>query len=170
MQQEMIIRNEIESDSEAIFELTKAAFKNHPHSDHTEQFIARALHAAGALTASLVAEVDGAVIGHIAFSPVTISDGSHNWYGLGPVAVLPQSQKQGIGTALIRAGLSLLKGLGAKGCVLLGEPAYYARFGFKKSPDLILENVPEEYFLALSFDENKAQGFVVYHQGFSARG
>jgi putative acetyltransferase len=166
----MIIRNEIKSDIEAIDVVTRAAFKNHPHSEHTEQFVVRALRAAGVLTVSLVAEYDAAVIGHIAFSPVTISDGSHNWYGLGPVSVLPQFQKQGIGTSLIHAGLPLLKSLGAKGCVLLGEPAYYARFGFKNFPDLILENVPQEYFLALLFDDNKAQGFVVYHQGFSAQG
>jgi putative acetyltransferase len=97
----MIIRNERESDVEAISDVTKAAFENHPHSQHTEQFIVNALRVANALTISLVAEVDGKVVGHIAFSPVTISDGSHNWYGLGPISVLPECQRQGIGKSLI---------------------------------------------------------------------
>ena len=75
----MIIRNETESDVEAIFQVTKAAFADHPHSHQTEQFIVNALRAAQALSISLVAEVDGKVVGHIAFSPVAISDGSSNW-------------------------------------------------------------------------------------------
>lgn len=164
----MIIRNEMESDVEVISEVTRAAFENHPYSKHTEQFIVNVLRAANALTVSLVAEVDGKVVGHIAFSPVTISSGSHNWYGLGPVSVLPECQNQGIGKSLIRKGLSLLKALGAKGCVLVGDPKYYERFGFRNFPDLILESVPQEYFLALPFDENRTQGVVMFHQGFSA--
>lgn len=163
----IIIRNEKESDIETIFEITKEAFENHPHSNHTEQFIINALRAANALTISLVAEVGGKVVGHIAFSPVTVSDGSHNWYGLGPVSVLPRFQKQGIGKALILKGLSLLKSLGAQGCVLVGEPEYYKRFGFRSFPDLMLEGVPQEYVLALPFYKNRARGFVVHHQGFS---
>ena len=81
----MIIRKETTSDIEAISQVTKAAFRTLPISNQTEQFIIEALRAAGALTLSLVAEIDGRVVGHIAFSPVTISDGSKNWYGLGPV-------------------------------------------------------------------------------------
>jgi putative acetyltransferase len=86
--------------------VTVAAFKTLGISNHTEQFIIEALRAANALTISLVAEVDGRVVGHIAFSPLTISDGTRNWYGLGPVSVLPEYQRQGIGKALIREGLS----------------------------------------------------------------
>ena len=108
-----------------------------------KQFIINALRAAGALTISLVAEVGGKVVGHIAFSPVTISDGSHDWYGVGPVSVLPEFQKQGIGKSLIQEGLSLLKAAGAKGCVLVGDPRYYERFGFRNLPDLILDGVPQ---------------------------
>jgi putative acetyltransferase len=164
----MIIRNEMESDLWRISEITRAAFENHPYSKHTERFIINALRAANALTISLVAEIGGNVVGHIAFSPVTISDGSQDWYGLGPVSVLPECQKQGIGKSLVLEGLSLLKSLAAKGCVLVGDPKYYGRFGFRNYHDLVHDGVPQEYFLALPFDTKKTQGVVLFHQGFSA--
>jgi putative acetyltransferase len=164
------IRNETKSDIEVISEVTKKAFENHPYSHNTEQFIVVALRAANALTISLVAEVGGRVVGHIAFSPVSIAGGSHDWYGIGPVSVLPECQKRGIGKSLIHKGLSLLQDLGAGGCVLVGDPEYYKRFGFRNLPDLIIEGVPQEYFLALPFDQNKNQGVVAFHPAFSAQG
>jgi putative acetyltransferase len=167
---QMIIRNEKNSDAEVISEVTMAAFENHPYSKQTEQFIITALRAAHALAVSLVAVVGERVVGHIAFSPVSISGRSCDWYGLGPISVLPDCQKQGIGKALIHEGLSVLRGQGAKGCVLVGDPIYYERFGFRNLPDLILEGVPQEYFLALPFGENRASGVVVFHEGFSAKG
>lgn len=166
----MIIRHETESDIEAIFEVTRAAFENHLYSIHTEQFIVNALRAAGALALSLVAQVDGKVAGHAAFSPVTISDGSGDWYGLGPISVLPRLQRQGIGKSLIREGLSQLKALGAKGCILVGDPAYYGRFGFANVPDLVHEGVPPEYVLVLSFEESGPCGVVSFHEAFNAKG
>ena len=165
----MIIRNETTSDIEAIYEVTKKAFENHPYSDNTEQFIVNALRAAHALTVSLVAEIDRKVIGHVAFSPVTISDGSHDWYGLGPVSVLPELQKQGIGQSLIREGLFRLKTIGAKGCILVGDPAYYKRFGFKNLSELMYKGVPPENLLVLSFDNSMPCGEVSFHEGFSAK-
>lgn len=165
----MIIRNELESDVEVIFEVTRKAFENHPHSDHVEQLIVNALRAKRALTVSLVAEVEGKVAGHIAFSPVAISDGSLDWYGLGPVSVLPGHQKQGIGQALIREGLAQLKALGARGCVLVGAAEYYARFGFRNIPALILDEIPQIYFLALPFGGYQPRGTVEFHPAFSAR-
>jgi putative acetyltransferase len=167
---DIIIRNEIESDVEAISEITKAAFNSLAISNHTEQFIICALRDANALTISLVAEAEKKVVGHIAFSPVTISDGSPDWYGLGPISVVPELQKQGIGKSLIYEGLSSLKSLGAKGCVLVGDPGYYERFGFRHLPDLFIDGVPQQYFLALPFEESKASGTVVFHEGFSANG
>ncbi len=95
MNLKIVVRSETAADVSAITEVTVAAFKTLEVSNHTEQFIVKALRAAKALTISLVAEVDGRVIGHIAFSPVTISDGTRNWYGLGPVSVLPEYQRQG---------------------------------------------------------------------------
>jgi len=166
----IVIRNEIKSDIKAISEITKAAFENLAISNHTEQFIIDALRDANVLTISLVAVAGEKVAGHIAFSPVTISDGSLGWYGLGPISVLPELQKQGIGKSLIREGLSSLKSLEAKGCVLVGDPDYYERFGFRSPPDLVIEGVPQEYVLVLPFEESKTSGTVVFHDGFAATG
>jgi putative acetyltransferase len=166
----IIIRNETESDINAISEITKVAFETLAISNHTEQFVIKGLREANALVISLVAEADNKVVGHIAFSPVSISDGSRDWYGLGPVSVLPELQRQGIGKALIHTGLSSLKALGAKGCVLAGDPGYYERFGFRSLLDLAVEGVPQQYFLALPFNESKASGTVVFHKAFNANG
>jgi len=170
MNPEIAIRNETDADVAAITEVTIAAFKTLEISNHTEQLIIKALRAAKALTVSLVAELNGRVIGHIAFSPVSISDGTQNWYGLGPLSVLPEYQRKGIGRALIQEGLSRLKGLNAKGCCLVGQPEYYRKVGFKNIPRLVHEGVPPEVFLALCFDGNSPQGTVTFHEGFKADG
>lgn len=166
----MIIRNETKADIEAISTVTISAFRTLAISGHTEQFIINALRDADALSISLVAEIDGQVVGHVAFSPVTISDGNPDWYGLGPVSVLPEYQKQGIGKSLINEGLAMLKARGGKGCVLVGDPGYYKRFGFRNIPALIYEGIPQEVFLALPFENETPQGTVLFHQGFSAKG
>ena len=160
----------MDDDVSTITEVTIAAFKTLAISNHTEQFIIEALRAVDALTVSLVAEVSGRVIGHIAFSPVTISDGTPNWYGLGPVSVLPEQQRRGIGKALIWEGLSRLKDLNARGCCLVGHPDYYRKFGFKNISGLMLEGVPQEVFFTLSFDGHTPQGTVTFHEGFKADG
>ena len=170
MNPKIVIRSETDADVSAITEVTVAAFKTLAISNHTEQYIIAALRAAGALTLSLVAEVEGRVVGHIAFSPVTISDGTRNWYGLGPVSVLPAYQRQGVGKALIREGLARLKAMNAQGCCLVGHPDYYRKFGFINMPGLVLEGVPQEVFFALSFDGQAPQGTVVFHQAFKADG
>jgi len=170
MKSKIVIRSEMHNDICAITEVTIAAFKTMEISNHTEQFIIEALRAAKALTVSLVAEMDGRVIGHIAFSPVTISDGTPNWYGLGPVSVLPEYQRQGIGKALIWEGLSRLREINAQGCCLVGHPDYYRKFGFKNISGLVHEGVPQEVFFALSFDGRYPQGTVAFHEGFKADG
>lgn len=166
----MIIRKETAADIEAISEVTIAAFKTLAISNNTEQFIINALRAADVLTISLVAEIDGRIVGHIAFSPVTISDGTVGWYGLGPVSVLPECQKQGIGKSLINTGLSMLKDLCGQGCALVGDPNYYKRFGFRNYSELVHEAVPKEVFLALPFTKKVPQGIVMFHEGFLAKG
>lgn len=170
MNPKIIIRSERDADADAIAEVTAAAFDTLEISNHTEQFIIEALRAAGALKLSLVAELDGRIIGHIAFSPITISDGTQNWYGLGPISVLPELQRQGVGKALIQEGLSRLKDMGAGGCCLVGHPEYYVKFGFQKMPGLVLEEVPPEVFFALSFDGHTPRGSVAFHEAFKADG
>jgi putative acetyltransferase len=170
VKEELLIRNETEEDVDAIAEVTVAAFKTLGISKHTEQFIIAALRSANALTISLVAEADGRVIGHVAFSPVTISDGCRDWYGLGPVSVLPEYQQRGIGSALIREGLSRLKALGAGGCCVVGHPEYYRRFGFQNVTGLFCEGVPQEVLFALSFDGHAPQGTVDFHEAFKVDG
>lgn len=169
-QQKFVIRDETTADAGVITEVTAAAFESLEISGHTEQFIIEALRSAGALTLSLVAEVDGRVIGHIAFSPVTISDGAKKWYGLGPVSVLPEYQRKGIGKALIQEGLSRLKNLDANGCCLVGHPEYYRKFGFENVAGLEVNGVPDEVFFALAFDGRFPKGDVMFHEGFAATG
>jgi putative acetyltransferase len=170
MKSEITIRSETDGDTDAITDVTIAAFKTLEISNHTEQFIVEALRTDKALTISLVAELDARVIGHIAFSPVAISDRTPSWYGLGPVSVLPGRQRQGIGKALIQEGLSRLRDLNARGCCLVGHPEYYGQFGFTNSTELAVENVPPEAFFVLSFDGHTPQGAVTFHDGFKADG
>ena len=168
MDPQIVIRAETAADAGPIGAVTAAAFETLQISNHTEQYIVEALRAAGALAVSLVAELDGRVIGHIAFSPVTMSDGAPGWYGLGPVSVLPEHQRQGIGSALIREGLSRLRAMGARGCCLVGHPEYYGRFGFTNPSELAFPGVPPEVFFALSFDGRYPQGTVAFHEAFGA--
>ena len=170
MNLKFLIRDETVADVAAITEVTIAAFKTLEISDHTEQFIIEALRAANALSISLVAEMDGRVLGHIAFSPLIISDGTQNWYGLGPVSVLPKFQRQGIGKALIEEGLSRLEDMHARGCCLVGHPDYYRKFGFKNVSELVYEGAPQEVFFALSFDGHMPHGKVTFHEAFKADG
>ncbi len=163
---EALIRPERPEDLLAIARVHEIAFQSLPHSQQTERFIVQALRQADALTVSLVAERSGLVVGHVAFSPVECSDGATDWYGLGPVAVLPEHQRQGLGQALIDAGLAGLRGLGAAGCVVLGAPGYYGRFGFRHHPECALAGVPPEFFQTISFGSSIPTGTVTYHAAF----
>jgi putative acetyltransferase len=164
----MILRPETAADASAIERVTIDAFLHHPYSHQTEHHIVRALRAAGALSLSLVAEMEGQVVGHIAFSPAVIRGEDLGWYTLGPVAVLPPHQRQGIGSLLIRTGLDRLRALGARGCLLVGDPGYYRRFGFRHLPALRIAEVPAEFFLGLPFGEEVPSGLVTHHPAFFA--
>ena len=164
------IRVEAPGDADLIYGVTVAAFRHAPHTDHTEQFVIEALRAAGALAISLVAESGGTVAGHVAVSPVVISNGATGWFGLGPISVLPECQGQGIGTLLMQDALRRLRKKNAAGCVVLGDPAFYSRFGFAPAAGLVLPEVPPAYFQAISFGDSLPQGVVTYHAAFSAQG
>lgn len=165
----LILRNEQQGDYSAITEVTKAAFATLDIREHNEQFIIQALRRAQALAVSLVAEINGQIVGHIAFSPVNISSKIQGWYGLGPLSVHPRFQGQGLGTALVKKGLARLENIKAKGCVLVGYPGYYQKFGFHNVQGLVVQGIAQEFVLALSFDGHLPQGQVVFHQGFDAK-
>jgi putative acetyltransferase len=167
---EFTVRSEAPSDVPVIAAVTVEAFRNAAHSSHTEQFIISALRKAGQLCVSLVAELQGEVIGHVAVSAVSLSDGAVGWFGLGPISVIPRLQNRGVGTRLMKSALQVLRERGAAGCVLLGEPKFYERFGFRAEPDITLADVPPDYFLAMSFGPTLPKGAVSYHEGFYVQG
>jgi len=165
----MKIRRENLEDRPHIGRLIDAAFAGIEHASGQEATIVDKLRSDGQLTISLVAEDDENIVGHVAFSPVVVGDGSKNWYGLGPVAVLPAYQGRGVGRMLVERGLEDLRILGGMGCVVLGDPAYYRRFGFECEPRLVLPGVPQEYFQALAFaGQPCAHGVVTYAEAFNS--
>jgi putative acetyltransferase len=162
----MIIREETSADYRSIFDLTAAAFEPMPFSNGSEPDIINQLRRDKDLVLSLVAEDAGDVVGQVTFSPVRISQAEGSWIGLGPVAVTPSRQKQKIGGALINAGLSRIKALGANGCVLIGNPNYYRRFGFQSADELTYANLPTEYVQYLAFDGPTPKGEIIYSPAF----
>lgn len=144
-----VIRLEEPCDFVSIHHLTRRAFAPMPYAVGNEQDLIATLRQTGALALSIVAEAEGQIAGHVAFSPSYADDGEDGWYALGPISVEPILQRQGIGTMLVRDGPSRLRGIDAAGCILVGDPAYYARHGFRPFPDLAPESEPAEYFMIL---------------------
>lgn len=162
----MTIRPETPADHAAIREINIAAFAGHPFSRQTEHRIVEALRADGALALSLVAEDAGRVVGHIAFSRGTVNGADCGWYVLGPVAVLPGEQRRGLGSALVQAGLGELRALGARGCALVGDPAFYTRLGFRQAQGLGWPGVPQQYVLCLPLAGAEPEGELGCHPAF----
>lgn len=162
----MIIRPETPADHAAIERINIDAFADHPFSRQTEHLIVEALRQADALTLSLVAEDGDGVVGHIAFSPALIDGKDLKWFMVGPLAVRPERQSEGIGSQLVRAGVEALRQSGANGCVLVGPPEYYQRFGFRHSQTLSFEGVPPEVFLCLPLHEEIPRGVATHHPAF----
>jgi putative acetyltransferase len=136
------------ADAEAIAALVTEAFGRDDEATLVER-----LRAAGRLCCELVVEADSGIVGHIAFSPVRIDNdgGEGRWWGLAPLAVAPAQQRRGLGGELVRAGLEAARRAGATLVVVLGEPAYYGRFGFAPAGRLGLACVypaPPDYFMA----------------------
>jgi putative acetyltransferase len=160
------IRRETSSDHEAITAVVNAAFQGMPYAEGDEAALVTELRRVNALTVSLVAELNSVVIGHIAFSPARAVDGTPGWYGLGPLAVLPEHQKQGIGSALLHAGLDELAHLNAHGCILVGYPQLYTRFGFYHAPANAPQDEPPEFFMIKVLQGNAPCGPVYFHEAF----
>ncbi|CAN2532948.1 MAG TPA: N-acetyltransferase [Methylosinus sp.] len=166
----MFIRDEAPSDRAAIRSIIAAAFEGLSYSNQREGDLVDALRNANALTLSLVAEDSGAIIGHIAVSPVTIEGASLDWFGLGPLAVRPERQRKGVGAALVERALSTLRAADAAGCVVFGAPSYYGRFGFRIDPGVRFEGGPPEHFMALALGSTIPRGSVDYHPAFALVG
>lgn len=163
-----VIRNERPGDEDAIHSLTSAAFEPMAFSDGSEASIIRSLRKSGDLTLSLVSEEDGTIVGHVAFSPVTI-DGVHDgWFGLGPISVRPDIQRQGIGKALILKGLEILRERGARGCALIGDPEFYIRVGFESDGRLSYGNIDSRYVQSIVFFGPAPQGELKFAPAFDA--
>ena len=162
----LTIRPEKPVDHAQIGVVTDAAFAEVGHSDGSEVQIVEKLRAEGDLALSLVAEDGERIVGHVATSPVSISDGSKGWYGLGPISVLPSRQREGVGLRLMQRAIADMREKGARGIVLLGEPAYYSRFGFEHDPQLAFPGPPAEYFQRLVLDGNAPSGTVTYAPAF----
>jgi len=135
MKQEINIRKETPEDYSRVIGLTEKAFESLEISDHNEGKLVDKLRKAPAFIdeLSLVAELNGQVVGHILFTPIVIDNGEQQFHSLvlAPVSVLPEFQKMGIGGQLIRAGHQKAKELGFQSAILLGHPEYYPRFGYK---------------------------------------
>ena len=163
---ETLIRPETTRDVDAITAINGAAFAGRPHSRQTEHLIVAALRDAGALSVSLVAVRDGRPVGHVAFSRAAVGEMAEGWYLAGPVAVLPEFQHQGIGSLLMSSGLGELRARQAAGCVLVGDPGFYRRFGFDVHPGLVHKGVPDEFVLGLSFGDEVPAGEIAAHRAF----
>lgn len=142
------------------------AFSDVPHACGYEAEIVVRLRAAGALDLSLVALDEAGLAGQVAVSAVTIDGADRGWAGLGPLAVRRDLRRRGVGSALVRACLDRLGARGAAGCVLVGDPAYYGRFGFAAGSGLVVAGVPDGYVLARSLAGPPAAGRVTFHPAF----
>jgi putative acetyltransferase len=162
----LLIRPERPGDEDAIHHLTVAAFEPMEFSNGSESSIIEGLRRSGDLILSLVAEENGKIVGHAAFSPVTIGGAADDWFGLGPISVKPERQRQGIGRALILRGMELLKSRGAHGCALIGDPAFYSRFGFHSDGLLSHGDLDPRYVQRIIFSGPAPEGAVTFAPAF----
>lgn len=158
------LRDETPDDHGAIAALVTEAFRTAPHAAGTEAAIVGRLREADGLLLSILAEEEG-LVGQIAASPATVG-GHAGWVAIGPVAVAPSGQGRGIGTALMEAALARLRAAGAPGVVLVGDPAFYRRFGFGRWDGLVVSGIPSDYVLALPFGAATPRGTILFHPAF----
>lgn len=164
------IRKETGNDQAAIRFVTEIAFRDMPYAGGDEQDVIDRLRSVGALSLSLVAILDRDIVGHIAFSPARAADNTGPWFGLGPVSVLPERQRRGIGSALVEAGLAEIEKRGALGCILMGNPEYYRRFGFELAPENAPDDEPAEFFMLKLFAAVRSSGAFRFHAAFYGEG
>ena len=165
----MLIRAEETNDRDSVYAVHASAFETSSEADLVD-----ALREQARPIISLVAEDNGKVVGHIMFSPASLSGHPDvAVMGLAPMAVAPEHQRQGIGSALVRAGLEHCKEMGFVAVIVLGHPTYYPRFGFSPSSRFGIDceyEVPEEVFMALELEPGTLSGktgTMKYHVVFS---
>lgn len=163
---EVALRLEKAADVPRIHALTQRAFTGRPYAAGDEQDVIDRLRRLNMLTLSLGAWEGTTLVGQITFSPAVCDDGTTPWFALGPVSVEPARQGLGIGGLLIRAGLQDIHDRGALGCILTGNPDYYARFGFVVSPEYAPRNEPPEFFMLHRFGASPPAGRFQFHKAF----
>lgn len=162
----MQIRHETPNDTDTIHDLTEQAFAPMAFSDGSEPAIIRALRKDGDLTLSLVAVENDEIIGHVAFSPVTINGTHNDWFGLGPISIRADRQKQGVGTAIVHEGLKTLKKQNANGCALIGNPAVYTPMGFASNGLLHYQDLDPKIVQYVLFSGAPPQGILKFASAF----
>ena len=161
------IRHETDADISAIREVTGRAFTEFSYAQYSEQEIVESLRDRDALVLSLIAVAGPFVVGHLAASAVTISDGTDKWVSIGPLSVAPNSQGRGAGSALVDAALDQLREKDIGGVVAVGDPAFYSRFGFVVAEGLSHPGAIQGTFMARPIcDARVPTGEVRYHPVF----
>jgi len=155
------IRAAMDEDAKAIHVLTRDAFASMWFADENDQHLPARLQTDGDLTLSLVAVTDE-IIGHVAFSPVTIANAKGDWYALGPISVLAARQRQGVGTLLAKTGLAQLRDIGAAGCVLTGNPDVYRPMGFSSDHALTYGGLNPQYIQYLTLSGSIPTGEITF--------
>lgn len=161
------IRAARDDDGKAIHALTRDAFAPMWFADENDQHIPARLRADGDLALSLVAVTDK-IIGHVAFSPASITNAVGDWYALGPISVKAAFQHQGIGTLLAKTGLAQLKEIGAAGCVLTGNPDVYRPMGFSNDHTLTYGTLSPQYILYLMLNGSIPTGEITFAPALQA--
>jgi putative acetyltransferase len=162
----LFIRQEHPEDFADIRDVTQRAFTPMPFYDGHDQDLPERFRKAGELQLSLVAVLEDKVVGHVALTKATHESQEQGWFALGPIAVEPEWQRKGIGTALIAQARNWLQSQKAKGCILMGDPGYYTRHGFKVMPDHCPVGEPSEYFMALQLDGPVPKGRFAFSRLF----
>jgi len=160
------IRRERPGERARLRHVIESAFAGKPYADGDEAELLDALQRHDALSLSLVAEVDGCVVGQAAFSPATPAVDEGRWFALGPVAVLPEFQGRGLGSRLVLEGLHTLEGEGADGCILVGDPAYYSRLGFHLASANAPTDQPAHHFMVKVLRGSEPRGTIQFHRAF----
>lgn len=164
----MRVRPERQHDAAAIRNVQYNAFNDHPYAYKDEYKIVDALRKNDALTLSLVAEDYGTgIVGQLTVSPVLINGHNKGWFYIGPVGVLPEHQRKGIGTLLIRQAVCAMYTQRANGLISLGDPKFFTKLGFRNDSRITFKNIQPEHIVLLPLGKSVPEGAVALHSAHS---